>query len=176
MEMCPGIEQRGRKHQGAAGEGSRIQLDVSSQNKPHVFQAEGLAAEEGALFTTPGAGARLQRWHGWAQGGEYQPCTLQRWEEQRPINPSPQGQQSYCLAHTHSQLLCQFGSSPAATQNAATPSLLSGAVSASQQPGQSQAPAPDHPTRASHSCRAQLRLAGLLCRQWSKGGVPPGRD
>lgn len=65
------------------------------------------------------------------------------------------------LTHTDSQLLCQFGCSPPVTQNAATPSLQSRAVSASHQPGQSQAPAPDNPTRSFCSCRAQLRLAGI---------------
>lgn len=161
MEMCPGKEQQGRKHRGAA-EGRRIQLDVRSQKEPRVFQAEGLAGRSEFYLHTQGLVPDCSDGMAGHKAGNIDPCILQRWEELRPINPSHQARRVIALlTHTDSQWLCQFGCSPPVTQNAATPSLLSRAVSASQQPGQSQAPAPDDPSRPLCSCRAQLRLAGI---------------
>lgn len=101
VEMCPGKEQQGRKHRGAAGEGRRIQLDVRSQNEPRVFQAEGLAVRSEFYLHAQGLVPDCSDGMAGHKAGNIDPCILQRGEEQRPINPSHQGEESYCLAHTH---------------------------------------------------------------------------
>lgn len=108
------------------------------------------------------------------KAGNIHPASSRDGRSRGPSIPVPKARRvTASLTHTQSQLLCQFGSSPAVTQNAATPSLLSRALGASHQPGQSQAPAPANPSRAPCSCRTQVRLAGFPLQAVEQGMSSP---